>query len=326
MNKEANAVGVSWYRKLTDYGLDKEKLSLFFVICFLLFIWSSAYTAIQVALDGFTPGSLALMRFSVASIILLIYVMFNRISAPDIKDVPLLFMCGFMGVSVYHLTLNWGQQYITAGSASMILDSYPVFVAILSSIILKESINFVKWSGILLSFFGILIIGFGEGAGILSSNGVLLVLISAISLSLFDVIQKKLLTKYTPVELTSYFIWAGTFFLLFFSGSLFQDLKSASPAAISSVIYLGVFPGVVSYLVWSKLLSKYSITNISTVFYIVPFFAILFAFVILKEIPSLISIVGGVIALSGVVVVNFAEKIRLKYKKLSGDDDSPLTV
>jgi drug/metabolite transporter (DMT)-like permease len=293
--------------------LNKDKLSFIFTICFLLFIWSSAYTAIQVALQGFTPGSLAFMRFFVASLVLFIYVLFNKISPPDIKDVPLLLVCSFLGISLYHITLNWGQKFITAGSASMILDSYPVFVAILSSIILKESINYIKWSGIIISFLGIILIGIGEGTGIIISPGILLVLISVISLSIFDVIQKKLLKKYTPLELTSYFIWAGTFFLVFFNGTLFNDLKTASMLSILSVIYLGVFPGAISYLVWSKLLSKHQITNISTVFYIVPLFAILIAFVCLNEIPSFISIIGGIIALSGVVVVNYAEKIKSRF-------------
>jgi len=289
--------------------LNKDKLSLILIITFLLFVWSTAYTAIQVSLQSFTPESLALLRFFIASIILFIYVLFKKISSPDIKDVPLLVLCGLLGISLYHITLNWGQKFITAGSASMILDSYPVFVAILSSFILKESINFVKWSGIIVSFLGIILIGIGEGAGVVISPGILLVLISVISLSLFDVIQKKLLKKYTPLELTSYFIWIGTFFLMFFSGSLLNDLKTASALSISSVIYLGIFPGAISYLVWSKLLSKHSITNISTVFYIVPLFAILIAFVCLGEIPSSISIIGGLIALSGVFVVSYADKI-----------------
>ncbi|MDD3012166.1 MAG: EamA family transporter [Candidatus Gastranaerophilales bacterium] len=293
--------------------INKDKLSLILIITFLLFAWASAYTAIQIGLQGFSPESLALMRFFIASIILGVYVLFKKISPPDIKDVPLLFVCGFMGISLYHLTLNWGQTFITAGSASMILDSYPIFVAILSSFILKESINFVKWLGIIVSFLGIILIGIGEGAGVVISPGVLFVLVSTISLSLFDVIQKKLLKKYTPLELTSYFIWSGTFFLMFFSGSLIKDFKTASVLSISSVIYLGVIPGAVAYLVWSKLLSKYPITNISTVFYIVPVFAILIAFVCLNEIPSFISIVGGMIALSGVVVVNYADKIKSRF-------------
>jgi len=293
--------------------LNKDKLSLIFIIIFLLFVWASAYTAIQVGLQSFSPESLALVRFFIASIILFVYVLFNKISPPDIKDVPLLLLCGFMGISLYHVMLNWGQKFITAGSASMILDSYPIFVAILSSFILKESINFVKWLGIIVSFFGIILIGVGEGAGVVISPGVLFVLIAAVSLSLFDVIQKKLLKKYKPLELTSYFIWIGTFFLIFSSGSVIEDFKTASVLSISSVIYLGVVPGAISYLVWSKLLSKYSITNISTVFYIVPIFAILIAFVCLKEIPSIISIIGGMIALAGVIVVNFASKIRSRF-------------
>ncbi|EKE04289.1 MAG: hypothetical protein ACD_20C00089G0009 [uncultured bacterium] len=290
----------------------KGKLPFALTILFLILVWSSAYTAIRIGLGSFSPESLALLRFSVATLVLYTYAATTKkASLPKPEDVPILLMCGFLGISLYHIALNRGQMSVTAGSASMLLDTYPVFVAIFSSIILKEYINLNRWIGILVSFAGIALIAIGENTGMGLSPGVFLIIIAAISLSIFDVIQKKLMKKYTPLELTMYFFGAGTLFLMFFSGSLIKDLKSASHLSILAVTYLGIVPGAISYLIWSKLISKYSVTNLSTILFLVPPFAILIAFFYLNEIPTIYSLIGGTIALIGVVIVNLSDKFKV---------------
>lgn len=286
------------------------------IIVFVLFLWSSSFTAIRIALNSFSPASLALLRFGVASLFLLIYGLFKGISIPALKDLPAIFISGFLGITLYHIALNYGERYVSAGLASLISSSYPIFVAILSTVFLKEHINLGKWAGIFISFIGITVITVGAGNGISLSFGALLILISAISNSLYSILQKLLLEKYTPLELTSYFIWSGTFFLLLFSPGLFKDLMAASSVSTLSAVYLGIFPGALAYLIWARVLSHGSAAKVSSIQFIIPVLALIIAFLFLHEIPTHITIIGGTLALIGVSITNFTKQTKLRLIKL----------
>lgn len=299
-----------------DFRIFKnERFFLALLIVIPLLVWSSSYTVIHYALSDFKPESLALMRFLVASSFLFIYGLFFKVKLPEIKDIPIILACGLIGISLYNVAVNIGRTTVTAGSTSMILNCYPIFVAILSACCLKECISKSKWAGFLISFIGIIFIGLGESNGFNLTSGIILILFAAVANSLYDVIQKHLLGKYSPLELTSYFIWSGTFFLLLFSGMLVQDLHSASISSILAVVYLGVFPSAIGYLLWSRFLSKSPANVAASILFVLPVLSIIIAFVFLKEIPATTSMIGGVIMLFGVFVINFYDQLKLQLKQ-----------
>jgi drug/metabolite transporter (DMT)-like permease len=98
-------------------------------------------------------------------------------------------------------------------------------------------------------------------------------------------------------------------FLSFYSGSLLTEIRTASLAPILSAGFLGIFCSAISYLVWAKLVSKYSISSLATSFYLIPVFTLFIAFVFLREMPSVLSLIGGVIALSGVGIASISERM-----------------
>jgi drug/metabolite transporter (DMT)-like permease len=289
-----------------------KKNNLFYgiLIILTLLIWSSAFTAIRIALASFTPANLAVLRFLVASFVLLIYSLIRKISPPELKDLPNILFCGFLGVTVYQLALNYGETLISAGSAGLLVNSYPVFAAILSAIFLGEKICITKWSGIIISFLGIIAITFSSGATVSLSFGALLVLGASLSAGFHTIMQKRLLEKYTPLEISCYLIWSGTFFLIFFSESLINDMTAASGSAIFSVIYLGIFPGALAYLIWNLMLYRYPVTNLSNLQNFIAVFGLVIAYIFLKEIPTLFMITGGLVTISGIFIVNFSSQIR----------------
>src|SRR5688572_11240141 len=95
--------------------------------------WSSAFAAIEYALRAYGPGELALLRFGVASIALAIYAPIHGIRRIELRDVPAMVLMGFLGVTVYHLALNFGQLEVTAGQASLLIATSPVFTALLAA-------------------------------------------------------------------------------------------------------------------------------------------------------------------------------------------------
>jgi drug/metabolite transporter (DMT)-like permease len=267
--------------------------------------WSSAFTGIRAALQDYSPGHLALLRFLLASATLIAYSTIKHAPLPSHRDIPKIMIIGFLGITVYHITLNYGEISVTAGAASLLISSTPAVTALLSTIFLKEKMSKWGWTGVATSFFGVFLVTLGEGQGLQLNFGAILVLTAAIATSAYFVLQKPLLKKYDALSMTTYIICAGTLFMLIFLPGLPQSILSAPIYSTLTVAYLGILPGALAYVTWTQALSKAPASLVSNFLYLSPVLAIFVAWALLNEIPSMISLIGGGFAILGVMIVNF---------------------
>ncbi len=91
--------------------------------------------------------------------------------------------------------------------------------------------------------------------------------------------------------------------MLVFLPGFFQDLGKAPLQAHLTVIYLGIFPGALAYATWSYFMSKMPASQAASFLYINPILATMVAFIWIGEIPSVLTLAGGIIVLAGLVLV-----------------------
>jgi len=269
-----------------------------------LVFWASAFAGIRAGLEAYAPGHLALFRFLVASAVLVGYAALTRMRMPEVRDLPAILLLGFLGITVYHVALAYGEVSVTAGAASLLIASGPVLTAFLANVFLGERLNIWGWLGIAVSFLGVALVALGEGEGVRFDQGAFLILLAAFSTSLYFVFQKPYLKKYNALQFTSYTIWSGTFFMLAFLPGLAHSIQVAPLDATLAVVYLGVFPAALAYVTWTYALSRAPASIATSFLYLSPVLAILIAWLWLGEIPLVLSMVGGFLTLLGVVLTN----------------------
>ena len=280
-----------------------------------LIFWGSAFAAVRFGLvspgnsNGYHPGSLALLRFFVAALIALGYLVFTKQGLPRRQDLSRIASAGLAGITVYHIFFNFGEQAVASGASAVLIGFSPIFVAILSTIFLKERLSVKGWLGIICSLVGVSLVGMSTATNFQVDIHALALLGSALATAIMAVLSKSLLTHYSGMQLTSYIIIAGVVPLFIFTPELLYDISVASVGATSAVVYLGIFPGFLAYGLWTVALSRLHASRLSVFLNITPLVAALIAWLWLGEVPGSLIIGGGIIAIAGVLIVQlFGEK------------------
>lgn len=317
-----DSVGRASEHALNEHALNEQTTNpalLSAVIASTLTLWASAFPAIRVALrggetgGGYSPEHIALGRYLVASLVLGIVAAARRQALPSRRDWPAIALMGFLGFSVYNVALNQGEVLISAGVASFIINTAPVWTLLLATVFLGERLSLWGWAGIALSFCGIGLLALGERHAQSAQDGLrgaLLVLLAAVAASVYTILQKQFLKKYDALPLISSVIWAGTALLLVFSPGMIDAVRQASPRATMSIVYMGVFPAALAYVLWAWILVRVPISLAVSFIYVVPVLTTAISWLWLGETLSSRAFLGGIIALGGVVLVNTRGKVR----------------
>jgi drug/metabolite transporter (DMT)-like permease len=280
----------------------RDRLAVGAAVATTVLLWGSAFVAIRVALRGYGPIELAAGRYVVASILFGVVIVPIRPTVPRLTHLPRILALGVTGFALYNVALNIGEQTVTAGAAALIVGIVPLLTALLAAAFLGEAVRPRLILGLVISFGGSALIALGEGGGVRFESGALLLLVAAVSLASYFVLQKPLLSEFRGLELTAYAVWAGTLVMLPGSLRIPHQLVTAPVEATLSMVYLGVFPGALAYVTWAYALGRRPAAQIAQYLYAAPVVSAVLGFVLIGERLPLLAIVGGALTLVGVVV------------------------
>jgi len=248
-----------------------------------------------------------IFRFIVASALLLGCCAIKKVPLPKLKDLPLFISSGFIGLFLYMWAFNTGAGMVLSGISSFIIASAPVFTLLLSILFLKEKAGLFIWFGVIISFIGIVIIGITQVTEMQLNTGIWLLLAAAVFTSSFNILQKRILIKYTAMQATTYSVAFGTLFMCIFLPQFINEFPDAPARANMIVIYLGIFPAAIAYFLWGYALAKAEKTiYVVNFLYLVPFLASIMAFFWLGERMSGLAIIGGITVVIGMIVTRIS--------------------
>jgi|TARA_B110000438_G_scaffold299662_1_gene350325 drug/metabolite transporter (DMT)-like permease len=278
-------------------------MSRLFPLIFII-LWSSAFITTKPIVDNSSPFAALCFRFLIVSFGFFLFAIFKKYKISTSKKnlfssilSGILFHGIYLG-GVFFSVSNGLPTNITA----LIVTLQPILTNILAGPFLNEKVTWRQWVGVLLGFFGaILVLGFDIGYN-LPVIGIIAAFISLVSVTLATLWQKKI-SNNLPLPISNMYQSIGGFFfhgliVLFFEKS-FIVFNSTFIVAMSHQIFLVSF-GAFSILMY--LLHKGSASKTVTMFFLIPPTSAIMAWIFLNEYLSTIDLVGFSIATLGVYV------------------------
>ena len=274
-------------------------------------VFGLTFIAIKVALLDLGPYTLAFVRFTIATVALLLVEKFQP-SGVGLKALPLarLGLMGLLGVTLFFSLQNLGLTYTTASSASLILSSIPAITAIISYLVLGEPVSRARAASIAVSILGVaLIILGGSGGSLLLGGrmmGDLLIFVCAFFWACYTVISRNLTSRLPYLTVTLVSTAFGTLFLLPLSAYEYtvSGPTHLSPPTIVALLFLGVVASALAFLLYNFAVSRVEAGEATTYVNLSPLVTVCAANLILHESLSLLQVVGGIIVLSSLYLAS----------------------
>lgn len=256
------------------------------------------------AIAGENPFWLASIRFVVTGLIFLqpaCRAFRQRELRFDGRAFWQMFGMGFVGVTLMASLFHIGLLFLPANVAALIFSCNPVFVILIAAVVLAEPITLRKLIAVLLCLGGVVVLGAQSGS--LSILGVVLMVAAMLSFALYTVLCKKIIPRYGAMAITSFSSLLGGLALI--PIAIVREgwsLASYGSADWIGVAYLTLFGTALGYLLYTYGIGRVGAGVGSMTFFLKPFAAALFAWLILVEEFSTVEQIAGAFILAGMIV------------------------
>ncbi|MFD4553869.1 DMT family transporter [Streptomyces sp. NPDC058469] len=266
-------------------------------------LWASAFVSIRSAGSAYSPGALALGRLASGALTLGVISLVRRSGVPPRSAWRGIAISGVLWFGFYMVVLNWGEQQVDAGTAALVVNIGPILIALLGSRLLGDAMPPRLLAGMGVSFAGAVTVGLSmSGNGGSSVLGVALCLLAAVAYAGGVVAQKPALARASALQATTFGCLVGAVMCLPFAGQLIHQAADAPVSATLNMVYLGVFPTALAFTTWAYALARTTASKMGATTYAVPALVVLMSWLVLGEVPGLLTLAGGVLCLAGVAV------------------------
>ncbi len=266
-----------------------ERLKTIIAYTAICTIWGSTWLVIKIGLETMTPLLSAGLRFALAGLILFTVIRLRKIPIPWTKETRWFYLLiAFTSFSFPFGLVYWGEHQITSGMTSILFATYPLWVAIISSMLIpSDKVTFAKVVGVLLGFAGVVTIFshdlqfdgnsstmLGMGAVILSGA---IQAFSAVTIKKHGHEISPFVVSFVPMSISAVMLLAASVGI--------EDLSAIqfTPMAVFSIFFLAVFGTVVTFVSYFWLLKRVEVVLLSLTAFVTPVIAVLLGVFILQE-------------------------------------------
>ena len=308
--------------RLRDWGL--------LLACNL--IWASQFVMVKLVQEQMGPVFATFFPMTLATLLLIPIVRRERRrqNSDDSsgrmpqKDMLEFILIGVLGQVVAQLFITWGVRLSLASNAALLMLALPVSTAIMAFCFLGERMTPVRWLSFALAIGGVL-----ECSGIdwkelnLTSGqyllGNLMIFLSVNGSAFYNAYSKKLLSRYSPLQVLLYSYYAVFVFLLPITlkaePQSFHDLPRFTLVVWLGLMMLALFQYFLSMVLFLNVLTRLDATQAALSNYLIPFFGVIIAALVLHERLTLFMVFGGLLVLASTLLVTvYEERQRLRVQ------------
>lgn len=268
---------------------------------------AATFPVAKIGLAQFDPLVYAFYRFLFCSLafipILIRQNVKSKISGPDKWK---LFWIGMLLIPFNQVLYLIGQKMTSAGHASLMFATVPVFVYILAIKYLNEKMSVLRSLGIIVALVGVMIVLFSGKLkfGQEYLTGDLLILVAVIAWAIATVVGKPLATKYGAFRTTGTALVFGSLVYLPFGAiwAIRFDYSSVNYIGWLSVLYMAIVVSVIIYVAWYWILKYLAASRVAVLQNVQPIIATALAAIMIGETVTASFIIGGIIVIFGVVL------------------------
>ena len=278
----------------------QPKIIDYFFLTLLALIWASAFFNIKIATYSFGPVTIAFLRVLFGSIPVLLLCYYKNIKIEAFsKDWHWFAMIGFINLVAPFFLIAYGVKSVQSNLAAILMATTPLSATVLSHFYTKnEKFNLIKTFGVLIGFFGVIFL-FSENLLINENNvfSALLILLGSTCYVVGGLLTLKISKKKNENVTGSILIWATIILipLVSFIEQPWQVIPRVD--SLISIIYLGIVPTGVAWLLRFKILKNNGLIFQAQVAFLIPIFGVILGYIFLKELIT-IKVLISLIAVS----------------------------
>lgn len=287
-----------------------KPISAWIAFLSICIIWGTTYLAIKIGVQ-YLPGLfLAGFRNAIAGIILLVFAYFKSKEHPDFKTIVFLSGIGLLNLGLGNGLVTWAEEYVSSGLTAIICAMSPLWMAIFSVLILRETrLNWMSLSGLAIGFLGILGVFrdyLPELANPKYQLGIGLIVIANIGWAIGSVLLVRNKPKINVFYISGIQIFAAGVVLSIVSAFTenIPNVLEMPWQGWASLWFLIIFGSIIAYIAYMHTLKHFMPTRVSIYAYINPLVALWLGWLILNEPLSLFMILSALVTISGVWLVN----------------------
>jgi drug/metabolite transporter (DMT)-like permease len=271
-------------------------------------MWGSSYLFIKIAVDDFGTFTLVALRLAIGAALLWAVI---RLAGQELprswRTYGHLLVMAVVNIALPFVLITWAERSVESALAAVLTSIVPLFVVLLAPLFIHDEpmrINGIVGLGV--GFVGVVVLtGRGlTGAGSNIAGDVALVA-SSVSYAAGAVYARRNVRGLPPMvpavfQVTFALVITGAIALLFERP---WDARP-DPAAVGSILWLGLLGSGAAYLAFFRLLGRWGATRTAAVAYVLPVVGIVLGFLVLQEPIDGRMILGTLLIIGGVALVN----------------------